>query len=71
MREFIEGYYSIPFETMARTQSVFTGNIQDVVGWLQGFVDVGVQTIVIRFGGPNQSSQLELCGKEVIPQLTN
>ena len=70
MREFIEGYYSMPFETMARTQSVFTGNIQDVVGWLQGFVDVGVQTIVIRFGGPNQSSQLELCGKEVIPQLT-
>jgi alkanesulfonate monooxygenase SsuD/methylene tetrahydromethanopterin reductase-like flavin-dependent oxidoreductase (luciferase family) len=71
MREFIEGYYSMPFETMARTQSVFTGNTQDVVGWLQGFVDVGVQTIVIRFGGPNQSSQLELCGKEVIPQLTN
>ena len=40
MREFIEGYYSMPFENMARTQSVFTGNIQDVIGWLQSFVDV-------------------------------
>ncbi len=71
MREFIEGYYNMPFENMARTQSVFTGNIQDVIGWLQSFVDVGVQTIVIRFGSPDQSSQLELCGKEVLPKLRN
>lgn len=71
MREFIEGYYSMPFENMARTQSVFTGNIQDVIGWLKSFVDVGVQTIVIRFGSPDQSSQLELCGKEVLPKLRN
>ena len=71
MREFIEGYYSMPFDTMARTQSVFTGTTQDVVGWLQSFIDVGVQTIVIRFGGPDQSGQLERCGKEVIPQLSH
>ncbi len=69
LRSFIEGYYNMPFETMARTQSVFTGNIQDAVGWLQGFVDVGVETIVIRFGGPDQSGQLELIGKEVLPQV--
>ncbi len=69
MREFIEGYYSMPFETMARTQSVFTGNVQDAVGWLKGFVDAGAQTIVIRFGGPDQAGQLELCGKEVMRQV--
>ncbi len=69
MREFIEGYYNTPFETMARTQSVFTGNVQEANDWLQGFIDVGAQTIVIRFGGPNQASQLELCGKEVLPKL--
>ena len=69
MREFIEGYYNMPFETMSRTQSVFTGNVQDATGWLKGFIDAGAQTMVIRFGGPNQAGQLELCGKEVIPQL--
>ena len=69
MREFIEGYYNTPFETMSRTQSVFTGNVQDAIGWLKGFIDAGAQTMVIRFGGPNQAGQLELCGKEVIPQL--
>jgi hypothetical protein len=59
----------MPFETMSRTQSVFTGNAQDAIGWLKGFIDAGAQTMVIRFGGPNQAGQLELCGKEVIPQL--
>ena len=69
MREFIEGYYSMPFETMARSQSVFTGNVQEAIGWLKGFIDAGAQTLVIRFGGPDQAGQLELCGKEVLPQL--
>ena len=69
MREFIENYYSMPFEAMARTQSVFSGNVQESRNWLQGFIDAGAQTIVIRFGGPDQSGQLELCGKEVLPAV--
>ena len=69
MREFIEGYYGMPFETMSRTQSVFTGNVQEAINWLKGFIDAGAQTIVIRFGGPDQAGQLELCGKEVLPKL--
>ncbi|MDA1127896.1 MAG: LLM class flavin-dependent oxidoreductase [Chloroflexi bacterium] len=69
MRKFIEGYYNMPFETMSRSQSVFTGNIQEARDWLKGFINVGVQTLVIRFGSPDQSGQLELCGKEVLPGL--
>lgn len=69
MRQFIEGYYNTPFETMARSQSLFTGSVKDAISWLKGFVDIGVQTMVIRFGGPDQSGQLELCGKEVLPQV--
>ena len=69
MRQFIEGYYNTPFETMARSQSLFTGNVKDAISWLKSFVDAGVQTMVIRFGGPDQSGQLELCGKEVLPQV--
>ena len=69
MREFIEGYYNTPYETMARSQSVFTGNVQEAIGWLKGFIAAGAQTLVIRFGGPDQSGQLQLCGKEVLPQV--
>ena len=56
---------------MARSQSVFTGNPEEVIGWLQSFVNVGVETIVIRFGSPDQSAQLELCGKQVLPYVKN
>ncbi len=31
MKEFIEGYYGMPFETMSRTQRVVAGNVQDAV----------------------------------------
>ncbi|NQW22403.1 MAG: LLM class flavin-dependent oxidoreductase [SAR202 cluster bacterium] len=71
MRAFIEGYYNMPFENMAHSQSVFTGNVQEARDWLQGFIQAGVQTIVIRFGGPDQLGQLELCGKEVLPAVRN
>ena len=69
MRAFIEGYYNMPFETMARTQSVFTGDVSEAQAWLKSFIDAGVETMVIRFGGPDQSGQLEICSKEVMPAL--
>ena len=69
LHKFIEDYYSMPFDTMVRSQSVFSGNVQEAREWLKGFIAAGVQTIVIRIGGPDQSGQLELCGKEVLPQL--
>jgi len=69
MREFIEGYYNMPFETMARTQSVFTGNVSEAQAWLKGFIDAGTETMVIRFGSPDQAGQLELCSQEVLPAV--
>jgi alkanesulfonate monooxygenase SsuD/methylene tetrahydromethanopterin reductase-like flavin-dependent oxidoreductase (luciferase family) len=69
MRGFIEGYYNMPYETMARTQSVFTGNVAEAKAWLKRFIDAGAETMVIRFGGPDQAGQLELCSKEILPVL--
>ena len=69
MREFIEGYYNMPFETMAQTQSVFTGNGSEVQSWLKDFIDAGAETVVIRFGGPDQSGQLEQFSNEVLPAI--
>jgi hypothetical protein len=59
----------MPYETMARTQSVFTGNVAEAKAWLKGFIDAGAETMVIRFGGPDQAGQLELCSKEILPAL--
>ena len=69
MRTFFENYYGVPYESMAGTQSMCPGTPATCAAWLQGFIDAGAQTIVIRFGGPDQAGQLERCAKDVLPQL--
>jgi probable F420-dependent oxidoreductase len=69
LRAFVEGYYGSPFETASRTQSVCAGNAEKCTSWIKSFIDAGAQTIVIRFGGPDQAGQLERCAKEVLPNI--
>jgi probable F420-dependent oxidoreductase len=69
MRSFVEGYYSAPYETMVRVQGLRAGTPQACAERLQEFVAAGAQTVVIRFGGPDQFGQLERCAKEVLPQV--
>ncbi len=69
MRAFFEGYYGAPYEALARTQSMCSGSPQRCAAWLKDFVAAGAQTIVVRFGGPDQNGQLDRCAKEVLPQV--
>lgn len=69
MRAFVEGYYGASYENMARTQSLCAGTAEQCATWLNGFIAAGAQTIVLRFGGPDQPGQLERCAKEVLPNV--
>ena len=69
MRTFIEGYYHAPFDTMARRQSVCFGSAATCIAWLQDFIAAGVQTIVMRFGSPDQTGQMDRCARDVLPQV--
>jgi probable F420-dependent oxidoreductase len=69
MRTFVEAYYGAPYATMARIQGLCAGTAQACAAWLQDLIAAGAQTIVIRFGGPDQFGQLERCAKEVLPQV--
>jgi alkanesulfonate monooxygenase SsuD/methylene tetrahydromethanopterin reductase-like flavin-dependent oxidoreductase (luciferase family) len=69
MRAFVEGYYGTPYETLSRMQGLCSGTVQTCAKWLQDLIAAGAQTIVIRFGGPDQFGQLERCAKEVLPQV--
>ena len=68
-RAFVEGYYGAPFETASRTQSVCAGNAQKCASWLRSFIEAGAETIVIRFGGPDQQGQLQKCARDVLPEV--
>ena len=69
MRAFVEGYYGNPYEAMARTQSLCAGGAERCANWLSDYVAAGAQTVVIRFGGPDQMDQLQRCAKEVLPNV--
>ena len=69
LRAFVEGYYGAPFETASRTQSVCAGNAQKCASWLRSFIEAGAETIVIRFGGPDQQGQLQKCARDVLPEV--
>jgi alkanesulfonate monooxygenase SsuD/methylene tetrahydromethanopterin reductase-like flavin-dependent oxidoreductase (luciferase family) len=68
-RAFIEGYYGTSYEAMVRTQGVCAGPAERCIAWLNAFIAAGAQTLVLRFGGPDQMGQLERCAKEVLPHV--
>ncbi len=69
MRTFIEGYYHTPFDVMAKRQSVCFGTVDTCITWLKDFMAAGAQTIVVRFGCPDQVGQLERFAKELMPHV--
>jgi probable F420-dependent oxidoreductase len=69
MRAFVEGYYSTPYDVMAGNQGLCAGPAERCIAWLNEFVAAGAQTLVLRFGSPDQNGQLERCAKDVLPHV--
>ena len=69
MRAFIESYYNVAYETQIGVQSLCAGTADRCIKWLDDYIAAGVQTIVIRFGGPDQPGQLERCSRDVLPRV--
>jgi probable F420-dependent oxidoreductase len=69
LRAFIESYYSIPYEVQATRNGLCAGSAEQCVAWLKAFVAAGAQTIVVRFGSPDQMGQLERFAREVLPHM--
>ena len=69
LRTFIESYYGIPYEAQASRNGLCAGSPEQCSAWLQAFVDAGAQTIVIRFGSPDQNGQLMRFAEDVLPNV--
>jgi len=69
MQSFAEGYYGAPYEILSRQQGLCAGTAESCAAWLNAFVAAGAQTLVLRFGGPDQFGQLERCVRDVLPQV--
>jgi probable F420-dependent oxidoreductase len=69
LRAFIESYYSIPYEVQATRNGLFAGSAEQCIAWLKAFIAAGAETIVVRFGSPDQMEQLARFAKEVLPHM--
>jgi len=69
MQSFAAGYYGAPYEILARQQGLCAGPAESCAAWLNAFIAAGAQTLVLRFGGPDQFGQLERCVRDVLPQV--
>jgi alkanesulfonate monooxygenase SsuD/methylene tetrahydromethanopterin reductase-like flavin-dependent oxidoreductase (luciferase family) len=69
MQAFAEGYYDVPYAVLLRQQGLCAGTAANCAVWLNAFVTAGAQTLVLRFGGPDQFGQLERCVRDVLPQV--
>jgi probable F420-dependent oxidoreductase len=69
LRAFIENYYRIPYEVQATRNGLCAGSVEQSIAWLKAFIAAGAQTIVVRFGSPDQTGQLVRFAREVLPHV--
>jgi alkanesulfonate monooxygenase SsuD/methylene tetrahydromethanopterin reductase-like flavin-dependent oxidoreductase (luciferase family) len=69
LRAFIESYYGIPYEVQATRNGLCAGSAEQCIAWLKQFIAAGAQTVVVRFGSPDQTGQLVRFAREVLPGL--
>jgi probable F420-dependent oxidoreductase len=68
-RSFLESYYKKPAAEIEEDLVCEFGSPEEVVARIDGYVRLGVRTVIIRFASPNQLEQLDMCSKEILPRL--
>ena len=58
-----------PIAPAAKIQGFHAGEAASFVDRLRAFTAAGVRHIVLRFGGGDQSSQLEHATRDILPHL--
>jgi probable F420-dependent oxidoreductase len=66
---FLESYYNKPASSVAEDLVCQFGSPDDVLERINGYVELGTRTVIIRFAAPDQLEQLEICSKEILPRL--
>ena len=69
LRTFIESYYGISYEEQARRNGLCAGSAEHCIAWLEAFIAAGAQSIMVRFGSPDQAGQLVRFARDVLPHV--
>jgi probable F420-dependent oxidoreductase len=71
MASFMESYYGRAYEAVARTSGLCAGSPERCAKFIDSFIAVGVETVVVRFGSPDQTGQLDRWTQDVRPLIND
>jgi alkanesulfonate monooxygenase SsuD/methylene tetrahydromethanopterin reductase-like flavin-dependent oxidoreductase (luciferase family) len=69
-RQFLENYYKKPAASVEEDLVCVFGSPAEVLERLNGYVQLGTRTVIIRFASPHQFEQLDICTAEMLPHLS-
>ena len=67
--DFLARYYDVPGPVMRKAQACFGGNAEQTADWIEGFVNAGVEHIVLRFAGDPRPPSRDLRRASCTPRL--
>jgi len=60
---FLAQYYNRSYEAVANAMLCVTGNWDEVIDWMEKYVEAGAHTVVLRFAANDQLRTLEACAE--------
>ncbi|MBM2803711.1 MAG: class flavin-dependent oxidoreductase [Deltaproteobacteria bacterium] len=62
-QQFLAQYYNRSYEAVANAMLCVTGSWDEVIDWMEKYIEAGAHTIVLRFAANNQLATLEACAE--------
>ena len=60
---FLAQYYNRPYEAVANAMLCATGSWNEVIDWMERYVEAGARTVVLRFAARDQLGTLDACAE--------
>jgi alkanesulfonate monooxygenase SsuD/methylene tetrahydromethanopterin reductase-like flavin-dependent oxidoreductase (luciferase family) len=62
-QQFLAEYYKRSYEAVANSMLCVTGSWDEVIDWMERYIEQGARTVVLRFAARNQLRALEACAE--------
>ena len=62
-QKFLAQYYNRSFEAVANAMLCVTGSWNEVIDWMEKYIEAGARSVVLRFAASNQLAALEACAE--------
>src|SRR4029453_16512491 len=60
---FLAQYYNRSYEAVANAMLCVSGSWNEVIDWIEQYIDAGAQTVVLRFAARDQLGTLDACAE--------